>query len=113
MEKKQSTPLASTNQPHETHGPIHRQLTTDLVTRKKSTKEKLKIAFRSKLLELCKTGTKNSIPEMFNFYTDLAGQDKVTDARRATTCRRKFINTNKNYKKEGPPEIMGFNGETV
>ena len=27
---------------------------------------------------------------MFNFYAFLAGHDKVSDAGRATTCRRKF-----------------------
>ena len=31
-----------------------------------------------------------SIPDMFNFYVVLAGPDKVSDAGRATTFRRKF-----------------------
>ena len=48
-----------------------------------------KKALRSKLLELCKTGTKKSSPDMFKFYVVLAGHDKVTDAGRATTFRRK------------------------
>ena len=48
-----------------------------------------KKAFRSKLLEFCKTGTKKSSPDMFNFDVILAGHDMVTDAGRATTCRRK------------------------
>ena len=40
-------------------------------------------------LELCKTGTKKSSPDMSNFYVILAGHDIVTDADRATMCRRK------------------------
>ena len=31
-------------------------------------------------MELCKTGTKKSSPDMFNFYIDLAGHDMITDA---------------------------------
>ena len=53
---------------------------------------------------------------MFNFDVILAGHDKVTDAGRATRCRRKCkapclqtIST----KNEGPSENMGFNGKTV
>ena len=49
-----------------------------------------KKAFRSKLLELCKTRTKKSSRDMFNFYVILAGHDMVTDAGGATTCRRKI-----------------------
>ena len=49
----------------------------------------LRKAFRSKLLELCKTGTKKSSPDIFNFDVTLAGHDMVTDANRATTCRHK------------------------
>ena len=48
-----------------------------------------KKAFRSKQLELYKTGTKKSSPDMFNFDVILAGHDMVTDAGKATTCRRK------------------------
>ena len=75
-----------------------------------------KKVFRSKLLELCKTGTKKSSPDVFNFYVVLVGQDMVTDASRATTCRRKFkapsLQT-KSTKHEGPPENIGFKGKTV
>ena len=53
---------------------------------------------------------------MYNFYVVLAGHDMVTDASRATTCRRKFkapsLQTNCT-KNEGPPENMGFKGKTV
>ena len=49
-----------------------------------------KKAFNLKLLDLCKTRTKKSSPDMFNFYVVLAGHDKLNDAGRATTCRRKF-----------------------
>ena len=45
-------------------------------------------AFRSKLLKFCKTGTKKSSPDMFNFDVILAGHDMATDAGRATMCRR-------------------------
>ena len=60
------------------------------VRRKKWIEAKLKKAFRFKLLELYKTRTKKSIPDLFNFYVVLAGHDMVTDAGRATTCRRNF-----------------------
>ena len=53
---------------------------------------------------------------MFNFYVVLAGHDKVSDAGRATTCRRKLkapsLQT-KSTKNEGPPENMGLKGKTV
>ena len=52
--------------------------------------EKNEKAFRLKLLSLCRTRTEKSIPDIFNFYVVLAGRDMVTDAGRATTCRRKF-----------------------
>ena len=52
---------------------------------------KLKKAFRLKLLELWKTRTKKSSPDIFNFYVILAGHDMVTDAGTTSTCRRKFI----------------------
>ena len=67
------------------------ELATDLVARKKKVEEKLKKkTFRSKQLEICKTGTEKSSPDVFNFNVILAGQDMVTDAGLATTCRRKF-----------------------
>ena len=53
---------------------------------------------------------------MINFYVVSAGHDMVTDAGRATTCRRKikapWFQT-KSTKNEGLSENMGFNGETV
>ena len=53
---------------------------------------------------------------MFNCYVVLAGHDKVTDAGRASKCRRKLkapsLQT-KSTKNEGPSENMGFNGKTV
>ena len=61
-----------------------------LANSKKYTKQNLKKAFRSKLLELCKTRAKKSSPDVFSFYVVLAGHDMVTDASRAFTCRRKF-----------------------
>ena len=56
----------------------------------KLTEVDLKKAFRIKLFELCKTTTKQSSPDLFNFYKISAGHDMVNDAGRATTCRRKL-----------------------
>ena len=57
-------------------------------------------------MDLCKTRTKKSSPDMFNYYVVLAGQDMVTDAGRATTCRRKFKapSLQKVQKMEGLPK---------
>ena len=41
-------------------------------------------------MELCKTRTKKSSPDMFNFYVDFTGHDIVTDTGRATTFRCNF-----------------------
>ena len=71
----------------------------------------MKKAFRSKLLDLCKTRTKKSSPDMFNFYVVLAGHNKVSDENRATTFKLKFkapsLKT-KSRKNEGPFENMSF-----
>ena len=70
--------------------------------------------FRSELSEICRTRTKESCLDMFNFYVDLVPHDKVTDTGRATTCRCKFkarsLQT-KCAKNEEHFEIMGFNGK--
>ena len=50
----------------------------------------VKKTFRLKLSGFCKTRTKKSNPEMFNFYIVLAGFDIITDAERATTCTCNF-----------------------
>ena len=53
---------------------------------------------------------------MSKFYVVLAHHDKVSDAGRATSCRRKFEALSlptKSTKNEGPSEIMGFYGKTV
>ena len=60
------------------------------VARKKLTEAKLKKVFTKKLLEICKTRTKKSSPDLFNFYVISAGHDMANDAGRATTCRRIF-----------------------
>ena len=61
------------------------------VNSKNQTKQNLKTkTFRSKLLELCKTTTKESRPDMFNFYADLVGHDMVIHTGKATKCRCKF-----------------------
>ena len=57
-----------------------------------------------------------SIPDMFNFYVDLAGHGMVTDAGRTTTCRVKVKGPSlqtKFTKNEGPIENMDFNVKTV
>ena len=67
-------------------------------------------------MDLCKTRAKKSSPDMFNFYVVLAGHAKVSDADRATTCRRKFkapsLQT-KGTKNGGPSENRGYNGKLV
>ena len=84
----------------------------DLVTRMKKTEEKLKKAFRLKLLELANTRTKKTSPDMSNFfYVVMAGHDKVSDTSRATKCRLKIkapsLQT-KSLKIDGPFEKMSF-----
>ena len=72
-------------------------------------------AFRMKLFELCKTRTKKSSPDLFNFNVISAGHGVTNDDDRATTCRRNFkapwLQTERT-KNEGPSEKMSFNGET-
>ena len=64
------------------------------------------MAFRLKLFELCRTRTKKSTRDIFNFFVVLTGHDIVT----ATTVTRKFKATllqTKSTKKEEPSENMG------
>ena len=71
----------------------------------------MKKAFRPELLELCKTRTKKSRPDMFNFCVDLAGHDMVTDAGRANLSSLKLKGPSvptKSTKNEGPFENMTF-----
>ena len=66
------------------------------------------------MLELCKTRTKKSSPDLFNFYVFSAGHDMVNDAGRATTCRRIFKAPwlqRERTKNEKHSEKMSFNGE--
>ena len=74
-----------------------------------------KKAFRSKLLELCKTRTKKSSPEKFNFYVVFAGHDMVTDTGRAATCRCKLKAPSLQTQniKNGRPSENDFDGKTV
>ena len=62
----------------------------DQTNLQKKTEANLKKALRLKLLQLCKTRTKKSFPDLVNIYVALAGHDMITDAGRATTCRQKF-----------------------
>ena len=65
-------------------------------------------------LELCKTTTKESRPDMFNFYADLVGHDMVIDTGKATKCRCKFkapsLQT-KSTKNEVPFENICLHGQ--
>ena len=94
--------------------PWRQNLNMNHVIRKKLTEANLKKAFRIKLFELCKTRTKKSRPELFNFYVISVSHDMANDAGRATTCRRNFkapwLQTERT-KNDGPPEKMSFNGE--
>ena len=95
--------------------PRKQKLNMNHVARNKLTEAKLKKAFGIKLLEICKTITKKSSPDLFNFYVISAGHDMANDAGRATTCRRIFkapwLQTER-IKNEKPTEKMSFNGET-
>ena len=44
------------------------------------------LGFRLKLLELFKTKSKKSSPNMLKFYVVLAGHDMIIDAGRTTNC---------------------------
>ena len=94
--------------------PHGRKLNMNHVTRKKLTGAKLKKAFRMKLFEICKTRTKKSSPDLFNFYLISLGHDMANDASRATTCRRNlkapWLQTERTIY-EGPSEKTKFNGE--
>ena len=85
---KKSYPRA--NNPVEHTAPKINKLICPSFTVKLKLNKTWKISFRSKLLELCKTRTKKSSPDMFNFYVDLAGYGKVSDAGKDTACRPKF-----------------------
>ena len=83
---------------------------------KNYTKQNLKKASRSKLLELCKTRGKESSPDLFTFQVALAGHDKFNVKGNVTTCRRKFKDASlrtKSTKKEGPSENRGLIRKTV
>ena len=94
--------------------PHGQKLNMNHVTRKKLTGANLKKAFRMKLFEFCKTRTKKSSPDLFNFYLISLGHDMANDASRATTCRRNlkapWLQTERT-KNEGPSEKTKFNGE--
>ena len=82
----------------------------------KLTEAKLKKAFRMKVFELCKTRSKKSNPDLFNFYVISAGHDMAIDAGSATTCRRNFkapwLETERT-KNEGRFKKVSFNGKSI
>ena len=87
--------------------PWRQKLNMNHVARKKLTEGILKKASRIKLFELCKTRTKKSSPNLFNFYVISPGYDQANDDDRTTTCRRNFkalwLQTDRT-KYEGPSE---------
>ena len=112
--KNQKTQSWHGKQNKRTKRPQGQKLNMNHVIRKKLTGAKLKKAFRMKLFELCKTRTKKSSPELFNFYVISLGHDMANDAGRATTCRHTFkapwLQTERT-ENEGPSEKTRFNGE--
>ena len=114
--KKQNKLLAQPNNPVEHTAPKNNNWKWPLYSVSVKLNKTWKKDFRSKLLEICKTRAMKSSPDVFNFYVVLAGHDMVTDATRATTCRRKFKATQlqtKMTKNEGPSENLGFIVKTV
>ena len=92
------------------------KITFPLQTVRFKLKKLEKIAFRSELLELCKTGTKKSSPVMFNNNVILTGHDMVIEDGRATTCRGKGKTSGlhgKSTETIGPTEKKGCNRKTV
>ena len=59
--------------------PLNAATDNGLCKEEEKTEEKLKKTFRLKLLELCKSRTERSSPDMFNIYVVLACHDMVTD----------------------------------
>ena len=66
------------------------------------------------MFELCRTTTKKSSPDLFNFFVTSAGHDMAKEAGRATRCwcnfKAPWLQTERT-KNEGPSEKMRFNGE--
>ena len=114
LKKKQKIQSSHGEQKKRTARPRRQKLNMNHVARKKLTGAKLKKAFRMKLFEVCKTRTKKSSPDLFNFFVISGGHDMANDAGRATTCRRNFkapwLQTERT-RNEGPSEKMSFNGE--
>ena len=104
------------NKTKEPQDPKGKNWTWTIVAEKKLNEAKLKKAFRIKLFEICKTRTKKSSPDLFNFYVISAGLDMASDTGRVTTCWRNFkapwLQTERT-KSEGSSEKMSFNAETV
>ena len=112
--KNQKIQSSYGEQNERTTKPRGQKLNMNHVARKNLIGAKLKKASTIKLLEICKTRTKKSSPDLFNFCVISADHDMAKDARRATTCRRIFkapILQTERTKSEGPSEKMSFNGE--
>ena len=112
--KKQKIHSSYGEQNIRTRRPRGQKLNMNHVARKKLTEAKLIKAFRIKLSEICKTTTKKSSLDLFNFYVTSAGHDMAKDAGKATKCWRNFkapwLQTERT-RNEGPSEKMSFNVE--
>ena len=51
---------------------------------------KVEKSIQIKTVGICKTITKKSSPDLFNFWVISAGYDMANDAGRATKCKRNF-----------------------
>ena len=89
--KKYSRPLW--NGPVEHRGPKIKISTWALQPKRKKTKDSLKEAFRIKLQKqnFCKTPTKASILDKFNFWVVLLDHGMFTNTTSATTFRPRFL----------------------
>ena len=72
-QKKSKVPILPWRAKQRKHKTLKAKTDMDHVTRKKKTEANLEKAIRLKLLELCKTRSKKSSHDLFNFYVVLAG----------------------------------------
>ena len=114
--KNQKIQSSYGEQNKKTTRPQGQKLNMNHVARKNINEAQLKKAFRIKLFEICKTRTKKSSPDLFNFSVTSSSHHMADDAGRATTCGLNFkapwIQTERT-KNEESSEKMSFNAETV
>ena len=88
---KKTTLPSWTKKPPWNTWPVIWQFNMAPVSSKNSTKQNDQKTFRSTQLEHCKPKTKNSSPQMLNFFVILTTQVIVTYAVQATRCRIKIV----------------------